>query len=161
MLSVGSIAPEIEANDQHGAVFRLSEQEARLCTVIYFFPKAFTPGCTRETAAFRDNYNELRLGGAALAGVSTDDPTTQCKFATSLQAEFPMLADPSGKIAKAYDVRWPLLGIAQRVTYVIGPGQRILGAFHHELRIQRHQDDVLAFVDRLYAARQRALAPRS
>ena len=161
MLTVGSLAPEIESNDQHGRPFRLSEQEHRLCTVIYFFPKAFTPGCTRETETFRDNYSELRLAGAALAGVSTDDPTTQCKFAASLKAEFPMLADHKGEIAKAYDVRWPLIGIAQRVTYIVGPGQRILCAFHHELRIQRHRDDVLAFVDGLYLARQRALAPRS
>jgi peroxiredoxin Q/BCP len=153
MLSVGSRAPEIDAVDQQGRHFRLSDQSVRLCTVVYFFPKAFTPGCTRETAAFRDNYNELRLAGASLVGVSTDDSDTQCKFAQAMQAPFPLLADRSGEIAKAYDVRWPLVGLAQRVTYVIGPSRLILRRFHHEIRIGRHQDDVLHFVDELYRAR--------
>ena len=154
MLSLGSLAPEIDAKDQNGRPFSLEDPAGRLCTVLYFFPKAFTPGCTRETATFRDNYNELVLAGAVLAGVSTDDAGTQCKFAESLAAPFPMLADPEGEIARAYDVRWPLIGLAKRVTYVLGPQRVVLRAFHHELQIGKHKDDVLAFVDELYQARR-------
>lgn len=154
MLAVGSHAPEIVAVDQNGQPFCLSKQTCRLCTVVYFFPKAFTPGCTREAVAFRDNYNELTLAGASVVGVSTDDADTQCKFADSLKAQFPMIGDPSGEIASAYDVRWPFLGLAQRVTYVLDPACRVLKAFHHELFIRKHRDDVLTFVDELYRARR-------
>lgn len=154
MLEVGSLAPEIDTVDQHGRPLRLSEQVRRLCAVLYFFPKAFTPGCTRETEAFRDNYNELHLAGASVIGVSTDDGETQCRFADSLKAPFPMLSDPNGQIAAAYDVRWPLIGLAKRVTYIVDPSRRIVAVFHHEVRVDQHQSDVLRFVDELFRQRR-------
>ena len=149
MLSAAGRAPEIDAVDNHGARFRLSEQSRRLCTVLYFFPRAFTPGCTRETAAFRDSHADLRLLGACIVGVSTDDAPTQCRFADFMRAPFPLIADPDGLISRAYDVRWPLLNVAKRVTFVIGPSQIILAAFHRELQITKHHDEVLAFVSEL------------
>lgn len=153
MLAVQAEAPEIDAETSQGIRFRLSEQRARLCTVLYFFPKAFTPGCTKETKLFRDNYNELLLARATLVGVSTDDHATQCKFAESLHAPFPMIGDSDGAIARAYDVAWPVLGYARRVTYVVSPERRILAGFHHEVSITKHRDDVLRFVDELYQTR--------
>jgi peroxiredoxin len=156
MLAIGSLAPEIDA-EASGGRFRLSEQKSRLCTVLYFFPKAFTPGCTAETGRFRDNYPELRIAGAAVAGVSRDNHDTQCRFAKSLEVQFPILSDSDGAIARAYDVRWPIIGLAKRVTYVIGPERTILAAFHHEILIEKHRDEVLRFVDDLY--RKRAHAP--
>jgi len=101
----------------------------QLCTVLFFFPRAFTPGCRVETAAFRDSHAELRQLGAFVVGVSTDDAPTQCRFADFMRAPFPLIADPRGEITRAYDVRWPLLNIAKRVTFVIGPSQIILGTF--------------------------------
>ena len=154
MLDVGSRAPEIDVLDNRGRRFRLSEDHGRLCTVVYFFPKAFTPGCTRETKVFADNYGELFLAGAALVGVSTDDAKTQCEFADSLHTPFPLLVDHDGAVTRAYDVRWPLVNIAQRVTYVIDSSRCIAGAFHHELQIGKHRDDVLRAVDALYQAKR-------
>jgi thioredoxin-dependent peroxiredoxin len=154
MLTVGSLAPEIDTLDNRGRRFRLSEPSGRLCTVLYFFPRAFTPGCTRETEVFRDNWGELFLAGAGIAGVSTDALDTQCAFADAMHAPFPLLADKGGAIAKDYDVRWPLVAIAQRVTYVVDSARRIAGAFHHELQIGKHRDDVLRAVDELYRAKR-------
>ena len=149
MLSAASTAPEIDAVDNHGQRFRLSEQSQQLCTVVFFFPRAFTPGCSRETGAFRDSYAELRQLGACIVGVSTDDAPTQCRFADFMRAPFPLIADPKGEITRAYDVRWPLLNVAKRVTFVIGPSQIILGTFHRELQITKHHDEVLTFVTEL------------
>jgi len=154
MLAVGSQAPEIDAPTSAGSRFRLSEQGGRACTVLYFFPAAFTPGCTRETKEFAHNYNELQMMGAALAGISTDDHDTQCKFADSLHAPFPMIGDSDGAITKAYDVRWPVIGRAQRVTYVVSHEMKILAAFHHEIQIGKHLEDVLLFVDELSRRRR-------
>jgi peroxiredoxin Q/BCP len=149
MLSAASRAPEIDAVDNHGVRFRLSEQSKRLCTVLYFFPRAFTPGCTAETAAFRDSHADLRQLGAWIVGISTDDQPTQCRFADFMRAPFPLIADPRGEISRAYDVRWPLLNVAKRVTYVIGPSQVVLGRFHRELQITKHHDEVITFVAEL------------
>ena len=120
MLKVGDSAPPIVAVASDGKRFALYEQSG-LCTVIYFFPKAFTPGCTTETREFRKHYVELELAGVTLVGVSTDDRDTQCRFATSLDAPFPMLGDNDRSICRAYDVLWPLVGVAHRVTYVVAP----------------------------------------
>ncbi len=149
MLEVGTIAPDIDATGSDGKRFVLSEHAGRLCTVIFFFPKAFTPQCTKETLNFGSAYNELSLAGAALIGVSTDDHETQCKFAQSLRAPFPMIGDADGAITKAYDVRWPIIGRAQRATFVVGPTRTILAVFRHEIMVGKHRDDVMLFVDAL------------
>jgi len=148
-LRPGQRAPEIDAVSTQGERWVLSQQRG-LCTVIYFFPKAFTPGCTAETKMFRDNYVELMLAGANLVGVSTDDERTQCDFASSTRAPFPILPDAGRKICKDYDVLWPVLGVARRYTFVVGPGLVIDSVFHHELQVGRHRDDVLRRVNELF-----------
>lgn len=159
MLHVGDPAPPIDAEASDGKRFVLHEQGG-LCTVIYFFPKAFTPGCTAETKGFRTNFLELDFAGASVVGVSTDDTQTQCRFADELGVPFPIVGDPDRRICKAYDVLWPLVNLAQRVTYVVGPrpdgqeGRVVEAVFHHELRVGAHRDDVLRFVNaKLQASR--------
>lgn len=154
MLSPGDFAPEIDAVASNGRRFRLSAQATKLCTVIYFFPKAFTPGCTKETIRFRDNFAELELAGASVVGISTDDHETQCAFADSLRAPFPMIADADKRISAAYGVLMPLIKIPRRVTFVVNPLRTIEAVFEHNVQIARHRDDVLLQVDRMYRARR-------
>lgn len=151
MLKAGDPAPEIAAVTTGGERFVLSEQRG-LCTVAYFFPKAFTPGCTKETKSFSHHHNELALAGATVVGISTDDDETQCRFAASTGVPFPLIADRDRSITRAYDVLWPIIGVAQRVTYVIASNRLVLAAFRHELAIEQHTRDVLRFVDRIYRA---------
>jgi peroxiredoxin len=153
VLKVGDTAPEIDAETTDGSRFVLSQQQG-LCTVVYFFPKAFTPGCTRETATFRDNFNEILLAGANLVGVSTDDGDTQCRFAEEMRTSFPLIADHDKGISRSFGVLWPLLGVAKRVTYVIGEDRKVLATFRHEVRIDKHRNDVLSFVNQLFEARR-------
>jgi peroxiredoxin len=154
LLEPGDVAPEIDAKASDGSRFVLSNQADRLCTVVYFFPKAFTPGCTQETKRFRDNYAELVLAGAAIVGISTDDHQTQCTFASSLHAPFPMIGDDDGSISGAYGVLWPVIGLARRVTFIVNPLRTIEAVFRHEVQIAKHRDDVIEHVDRLYRARR-------
>jgi thioredoxin-dependent peroxiredoxin len=163
MLNVGDTAPEIDATTNRGERFVLSEQ-CGICTIVYFFPKAFTPGCTVETKTFRDNYVELDLAGASLVGVSTDSLETQCDFARSTGAPFPLIGDTEGAICSAYDVLWPVLKLPQRVTYIIGVGMKIEAVFRHEVDVKAHRDDVLRFVNAKFQSlvpRIRSRAPRS
>ena len=154
MLKAGDLAPEIDAIASDGRRFRLSAQGTKLCTVIYFFPKAFTPGCTKETIRFRDNFAELELAGAAVVGISTDDHQTQCAFADSLRAPFPMIADADKRISTAYGVLMPLIRVPRRVTFVVNPLRTIDAVFEHNVQIARHRDDVLLHVDRMFRAKR-------
>ena len=157
--SPGQRAPEIDAIASNGQRFVLSQQQG-LCTIVYFFPKAFTPGCTAQTKMFRDNYVELLLAGANLIGVSTDDEKTQCDFAGSTGAPFPILPDPDHNICSSYDVLWPVMNVARRVTVIVRPDMFIDAVFHHEVQISRHRDDVLRHVNTMYKrARADADAP--
>jgi peroxiredoxin len=154
-LRVGDTAPDIDAMTTTGARFILSNpRRTCMCTVIYFFPKAFTPLCGQEARGFRDNHEELSLAGAELVGISTDDYKTQCAFATSVGARFPMIADADGTVSRAYGVLWPIVGRAKRITFVVDDSRKVLAVFRHELRITRHRDDVLLFVDRLFQDRR-------
>ncbi len=146
MLKVGERAPAIDAMTSSGTRFVLAEQIG-LCTVIYFFPKSFTPGCTTETKSFRDNHVELEFAGVNVVGISTDDLTTQCNFARSIKTPFPLIGDNDSAICRAYDVLWPLIGVAKRVTYVISPEQQIEAVLRHEIDVKSHRDDVLRFVN--------------
>ena len=154
MLTAGDLAPEIDASASDGKRFRLSAQTNKLCTVIYFFPKAFTPGCTKETMRFRDNFAELEIAGASVVGISTDDHETQCAFADSLRAPFPMIADADKRISSAYGVLMPIIKIPRRVTFIVNPLRTIDAVFEHNVQIARHRDDVLLHVDRMYRARR-------
>jgi peroxiredoxin len=154
LLKPGDTAPQIDALASDGTRFRLSEQVNKLCTVIYFFPKAFTPGCTKETKRFRDNYPELSMAGASIVGVSTDDHETQCRFAESLTAPFPMIGDADKSISTAYGVLWPLIGRPKRVTFIVNALRTIEAVFQHEIQIARHRDEVLMHVDRMFRRRR-------
>jgi len=154
MLKVGDTAPDIVATATDGKPFALSDQKG-LCTVVYFYPKAFTPGCTQETMTFSANHMELQLVGANLVGVSTDDGETQCRFADELNTPFPLIADEDKSISRAFDVLWPLVGFAKRVTYVIDSDMKIVGVFRHEMRIDELTDEVLRFVNAYFQSRRK------
>lgn len=73
-----------------------------------------------------------------MVGVSGDPQEKNDRFQKSLDLPFPLVGDPEGKILRAYDVRWPIVGLAQRVTYAIGRNNQVLLAFHSELNMDSH-----------------------
>jgi thioredoxin-dependent peroxiredoxin len=111
--------------------------------VLYFFPKAFTPVCTHETARFRDNFAELSALGAHVLGVSPDPLETQCEFGRQQRVQFPLLADPERRICSSFGVLWPLLPRVRRVTFVLSEAQRVELVLSHELQVSKHLDGVL------------------
>ncbi|MFP2962167.1 peroxiredoxin [Myxococcus sp. 1LA] len=145
MLSVGDTAPDFTATDCHGASFRLSSLRGRR-VVLFFFPKAFTVGCTIENRAFRDNHEVLKGLGAELVGVSVDTQRTQCEFAEAEGIHFSLLGDADRSISRAYDVLWPVLNVDRRVTFILGADGRVEEVIRHEVRVYRHLDDVLRYL---------------
>jgi peroxiredoxin Q/BCP len=151
MIALNALAPDFEALTTDGKRLRLSERRGRPL-VLYFFPKAFTPGCTREAREFRDAHPDILALHADVVGVSTDSHETQCEFHREVGASFPMVSDPDGAIARRYDVVWPLLKLTKRVTFVLDAGGVIRGIFHHELLLDRHVRSVLQTLRTLPAA---------
>jgi len=147
MLSVGDRAPHFTALTTDGQMLSLSQLRGRP-VVIYFFPYAFTPGCTAETRRFRDNYEELQSFGAEVIGISTDDHEKQCRFAEAERVKFPLIGDKQAEIQSLFDVKRLILSSNRRVTYVIDEEGIVAAVFHHEFQVLRHMDDVRLYFEK-------------
>jgi peroxiredoxin Q/BCP len=101
MLTPGDPAPPFSLPDQDGTVRTLSEFEGRP-VLVYFYPRADTPGCTAQACGLRDIASDV--GDAAIVGISPDKPTAQKRFDTKYSLGFPLLSDPDHAVAEAYDV---------------------------------------------------------
>jgi thioredoxin-dependent peroxiredoxin len=100
-LSSNDTAPEFALIDQHGKTVKLADFRGHPL-LIYFYPKADTPGCTRQACTIRDAREELRDLGLAVVGLSPDQPARQQKFDDKYNLAFPLLADPDHRVAEAY-----------------------------------------------------------
>jgi thioredoxin-dependent peroxiredoxin len=149
-------APAFAVASTTGATIRLADYRGKYL-VLYFYPKAFTPGCTHETVLFRDHYRELQALGADVLGVSRDQQVVQCKFADRYEVPFPILSDTDGAMCRAYAVDRRVWPVAKRVTFLIDPEAMVIGRFTHELRISAHVSDVLEALRQAQAPKQ---APR-
>ena len=117
MVAAGEIAPDFEAPNQDGAPFRLSSLRGAP-VVLYFYPKADTPGCTIESKGFQQHLGEFAGRGVRVVGVSVDDCPAQKAFATKYGLEFPLVADAKKEVAGKYGVLGPR-GSARRVSFLI------------------------------------------
>jgi len=145
MIAVGQPAPDFTARTTDGRTLTLSSLRGR-AVVLYFYPRAFTPGCTTETLLFRDNHEELRALGAEVIGISVDDLETQCRFAGTHGVTFPLVGDRDRSISRAYGVLWPIFPVDKRVTFVVDEAGIVRATFRHELQVSRHLDDVVRFL---------------
>lgn len=136
MLRVGSVAPEFEGEDQDGRVFRLSALRGRW-TILYFYPKDETAGCTAEACTFRDNMEEFRGLGAEVVGVSTQDRESHRRFAAHHGLTFRLVADPDKSIARRFGALG-IFGYAKRVTYLIDGDGTIRDAYRTEIDATSH-----------------------
>lgn len=143
MIGVGERAPDFSATDCKGRPVSLSGLKGKK-VVLFFFPKAFTKGCTLEVRNFRDNQQRIEAKNAVLVGVSLDSQSRQCEFAAAEKIDFALIGDSSQQISDAYGVRWPLTRRDRRATFVIDEQGVVTEVIHHEMRVYRHLDDVLA-----------------
>lgn len=142
-MDVGDIVPEFTATLHTGETVTLSELVADGPAVVFFYPKAFTPGCTAEGCHFRDLGDQFARLGASRVGVSRDDVAAQRDFVEKYEFDYPLIADPDGAIARIFGVKrlGPLW--SKRVTFVVSPDRRVLGVVRSETNMQRHADEAL------------------
>jgi thioredoxin-dependent peroxiredoxin len=144
----GDIAPDFEMPATGGRTVSLSALKGKPF-LLYFYPKADTPGCTKEACAFRDQHAELAKHGAKLLGVSPDDAASHQKFRDKFHLNFPLLADPDHKVAEEYGA-WreknmygkKSMGI-QRSTYLIDADGKIAKVWQR-VQVEGHDEQVLA-----------------
>src|SRR5580765_5861294 len=103
LIDPGKKAPAFSLNDQHGKAHRLADYAGRP-VVLYFYPKDDTPGCTKESCAFRDLLPKFKPSKAAVFGVSILDEASKAKFANKYDLNFPLLADADHATAEKYGV---------------------------------------------------------
>lgn len=149
MLKEGTTAPDFEAQLDTGETFRLSDYRGRKHVVLYFYPKDFTPGCTREACTFRDNYAAVQQHDAVIVGVSTDSADSHRAFRERHRLPFPLIPDPEKRVVRLYDADGFLGLTTARITYVIDKAGAIRAALRHDFAIGRHLPEVLAALQSL------------
>ena len=146
-LRAGDTAPDFELSDQHGTTRRLGKMLTDGPVVLFFYPAASTPGCTKESCHFRDLAAEFAAVGAQRVGISRDAVHVQRGFAERYGFDYPLLADVDGAVADAYGVKRGLLGRVapvKRTTFVIGTDRTVRRVIASELDMNAHADRALA-----------------
>lgn len=143
-MDVGDEVPDFTATLDTGQTTTLSSLLGDGPVVLFFYPKAFTGGCTAEACHFRDLTAEFDQVGAQRLGISRDDVATQARFRQEYDFDYPLIADESGEIAKIFGAKrmGPLW--SKRTTYVIGTDRRLLGVIQSETDMERHADEALS-----------------
>jgi peroxiredoxin Q/BCP len=127
VLAVGDRAPDFSLADQHGKTVRLSDFRGRKL-LVYFYPRADTPGCTRQACSVRDARADLASLGLDVVGISADSVPAQAKFDTKYSLAFPLLSDTDHSVCEAWGVRGPL-GIT-RSSFLVGEDGRLRGVWY-------------------------------
>jgi len=122
---VGDAAPLFEAPKQNGEVFKLQDRKGKGWTVLFFYPKAGTPGCTAQACAFRDSIKVIREKQAEVYGISTDTVEAQAKFHSEHKLQFDLLADPKAETTTKYGAKFPVMNMAKRWTFILDPELKV------------------------------------
>ena len=142
----GDQVSEFELPDQTGTVRSLTELLANGPIVLFFYPAAMTPGCTKEACHFRDLGSEFAAVGASRVGISTDPVAKQAEFAQTQRFDYPLLSDADGTVASQFGVKRGLLGKlmpVKRTTFVIDTDRTVLEVISSELNMDTHADEAL------------------
>jgi len=146
-LAVGDKAPVFALKDQHGKLVRLSSFKGQR-VVVYFYPKADTPGCTQQSCNLQDAFPQLKKLKSAVVGISPDPVEQQLKFADKYGLKFPLLADTDHKVAEAWGV-WgekslygrKFMGINRSTFLIDGSGK--VARVWPKVKVDGHVDQVL------------------
>ena len=144
----GEPVPDFELPAQDGRPVRLSDELKRGAVVLFFYPRAMTPGCTRESCHFRDLEAEFAAVGATRLGISADPIDRQRQFSEKHGFDFPLLSDPERRVARMYGVKRPGPLFNRRATFVIGGDGVLLTQINSEVDMAKHADEALAVLSR-------------
>lgn len=142
-VKVGDKAPDFTLTSQTGQQVSLHDFAGKKPVVLYFYPKDFSLGCTKEACAFRDNYEAFKEVGAEVIGVNTATAEKHQEFTTAYKLPFILLADEGSRVRKLYGVPSSIGLIPGRVTYVIDKEGIVRHIFNSQLEPERHIEEAL------------------
>ncbi|UXA04321.1 peroxiredoxin [Mycobacterium sp. SMC-2] len=145
-MKAGDTVADFELPDQAGTPRKLSELLSGGPVVLFFYPAAMTPGCTKEACHFRDLAAEFAAVGANRVGISADPVAKQAKFADMQKFDYPLLSDTEGTVAAQFGVKRGLLGKllpVKRTTFVIDTDRTVLDVISSEFSMNTHADKAL------------------
>jgi peroxiredoxin Q/BCP len=142
----GDQVPPLKVRIQDGTVVPFDSLHEDGPLVLFFYPKAFTRGCTAESCHFRDLAAEFAALGAGIVGVSRDDAATQARFADEHDLGYPLVADTDGDVSRAFGTKrvGPLM--SKRHTFVIDRDGTVLDVIKSESDMEQHADEALALL---------------
>ncbi len=143
-LAKGAALPTVEQTNQDGKTVKLAEAGAKGYTLVYFYPKADTPGCTKQACSLRDSYEKLTEKGVKIFGVSMDTVEAQKAFKDKYKLPFVLLADADGKVVDAFGVP-KTLGFASRQAYLFKDGKLVWSDL--KASTDKQAEDVLKVLD--------------
>jgi len=142
----GDTVADFELPDQTGTPRKLSALLSDGPIVLFFYPAAMTPGCTKEACHFRDLASEFAAVGATRVGISADPVQKQAQFADMQNFDYPLLSDTGGTVATQFGVKRGLLGKlipVKRTTFVIDTDRTLLDVISSEFSMDTHADQAL------------------
>jgi thioredoxin-dependent peroxiredoxin len=142
-MRVGDVVADFELPDDSGGTLKLSDQLAKGPVVLFFYPKAMTPGCTKESCHFRDMKGEFDAVGAQRIGISADTVDKQHQFSEKHDFDFPLVSDSNRSIARAFGVKRPGPLFNKRMTFVIDTDRKVLDVIGSETNMDKHADQAL------------------
>lgn len=149
-LTIGDTVPHFKAVDHLGNPFDSNEIIGKKILVLYFYPKDNTPGCTAQACEFRNQYDDFKMLGAEVIGVSGDTIDTHDTFAQRYKLPFRLLDDQDKKIRTAFGVPTSFFGLLPgRVTYVVDLSGTIVFMFDSTFKATQHIAKALAAVEKL------------
>lgn len=127
-----------------GATVSLAGFKGKKPVVLFFYPKAGTPGCTKEACKFRDEYEKFVKAGVAVFGISNDSPEENAAFSQAQRLPYPLLTDQNGILRKTFGIKSDMLGLLPgRQTYVIDKQGKCVLSFNDQLNAEKHVDEAL------------------
>lgn len=151
MIQTGETVPDFTLPDQNGTPTSLESLLASGPVVLFFYPRAMTTGCTKESCHFRDLAGEFAEVGAQRVGISTNGVDRQSAFDEKHALGYPLLSDPDRTVARLFGVKRPGPLMNKRATFVIGTDRRILAAISSETNMDVHADEALDVLRRANA----------
>ncbi|GBF96596.1 thioredoxin dependent peroxidase [Raphidocelis subcapitata] len=144
----------LKASDGSIQSLAMFVNEHKQPVVLFFYPAAGTPGCTKEACKFRDEYARFQDAGAVVFGISGDAPEKNAEWAKQQRLPFLLLTDPSGIMRKTFGIPNDLLFLPGRQTYVFDPNGKCVLAFNSQLDAEKHVDEALAALRQLGALKK-------
>lgn len=146
-LSENNLAPDFTLEDAYGTKYKLSDYRGKSPVVVYFYPKASTPGCTTEACGIRDEIDKFKENNIVVLGISVDSKDDIKEFVDDYNLNFPLLSDETKKVSEKYGVL-NNFGLASRITFIVDKEGKIAHIIR-EVNVDNHADQTFELASKL------------